>query len=405
VLGACGPREAPTSRDKVLLIGLDGAEWDLIHPMIEAGELPNLARLIDQGVHGKLRSIEPLAKSPAIWTTIATGRTPDEHGIHTFVNQVSGRPLTQNMRKVRALWNIFSGVGRSVGVVGWLMSWPAEEVNGFVVSDYLQYSGSRSNRMDARTYPATLEAEIASEVIAWEEMPWGFVQGFVDAPVDTVNMASEIEQLLRPIKWISAGDITFARVGEQLYRQNQPDFFAVYLRGMDAMGHIYWDYMNPDAPLSRTLTATGFELVTGAVRAYYRYADRLIGPILDLADENTTILVCSDHGFAGSGRGVEAHKLDGVLIMAGKHVGRGEITGASVYDITPTVLALMGLPPADDMRGSVLWSAFDESIPRERYQKRIATYETGERPQSTNPMESPVDKELIERLRALGYVD
>jgi hypothetical protein len=65
----------------------------------------------------------------------------------------------------------------------------------------------------------------------------------------------------------------------------------------------------------------------------------------------------------------------------------------------------MGLPPADDMRGSVLWSAFDESIPRERYQKRIATYETGERPQSTNPRESPVDKELIERLRALGYVD
>jgi predicted AlkP superfamily phosphohydrolase/phosphomutase len=397
------PRDA--ARDRVLLIGLDGAEWDLIQPLVDAGQLPNLARLMNQGVHGKLRSLEPLDKSPAIWTTIATGKSPDEHGIYSFVNEQSGRPLTRNIRKVRALWNVFSGVGRSVGVVGWLMSWPAETVNGFVVSDYQQYSAKGSVRMNNRTYPPELEPQIASRVLPWETVPWTLVQRFLDAPADTVNMAPEVEHLLRPIKWIAAGDITFARIGQELYRKERPDFCAVYLRGMDMMSHLYWEYMHPSASPPRTVVPAGYQLLAGAVRSYYRFTDELIGPFLDLADERTTIVVVSDHGFQGGGRGIEAHKLDGILVMAGKHVGRGEISGASVYDIAPTVLTLMGLPPAADMRGAVLWSAFDATIPPDRYQQRIATYETGERRADEAPIESPVDEELKERLRSLGYIN
>jgi predicted AlkP superfamily phosphohydrolase/phosphomutase len=406
-LGSCGKRGSDHApKEKVLLIGLDGAEWDLIHPMVEAGELPNLARLMHEGVHGKLRSLEPLAKSPAIWTTIATGRSPEEHGIESFVDKVNGRPLTQNLRKVRALWNIFSGVGRSVGVVGWLMSWPAEKVNGFVVSDYLQYDARGSTRMNDRTYPPGLEADIAPMVVHWKSVPWRFVDQFLDQPADTLRMDPNLVRLLRPIKWIGAGDITFAQVGTALYRTEHPDFMAVYLRGMDAMGHLYWNYMIPDSLPPGTLDPEGMKYLTGAERAYYRFTDHLIGPLLDLADENTTIIVVSDHGFKGGlGRGVQAHKLDGVIIMAGNHVGKGEITGATVYDVTPTVLALMGLPPAQDMRGKVLWSALDASIPRDRFKNRIPTYETGERAGSQKPVQSPVDEELKERLRSLGYID
>ena len=406
-VAACGKdTSSDAPRNKVLLIGLDGAEWDLIQPMVDAGQLPHFARLMNQGVHGKLRSLEPAAKSPAIWTTIATGKSPEEHGIDTFVDEQGGLPLTQNLRKVRALWNILSAVDRSVGVVGWLMSWPAEEVNGFVVSDYLQYAAKGSTRIMHRTFPPTLDAEIGSSVVEWEKMPWSFVQQFLDAPVDTTNMDPELERLLRPIKWIGAGDLTFTRVGETLYRKERPDFFAVYLRGMDAMGHLYWNYMVPEAVPPGTLDRRGLELLKGAEPAYYRFVDQLMGSFLDLADERTTVLVVSDHGFqAGTGRGVEAHKLDGVLIMAGNHVGQGEITGASVYDIAPTVLALLGLPPAADMRGSVLWSALDESIPRDRFQSRIASYETGEPRTTQAPMQSPIDEELKARLRSLGYLN
>ncbi len=407
LLGACGKRgsgDAPP--EKVLLIGLDGAEWDLIHPMVEAGELPNLGRLMKEGVYGNLRSLEPLAKSPAIWTTIATGRSPEEHGILSFVDKVNGRPLTQNLRKVRALWNIFSGVGRSVGVVGWLMSWPAEKVNGFVVSDYLQYDARGSTRMNDRTYPPGLQSEVAPLVVHWEDVPWRFVDQFLDQPADTASMSPNLTRLLRPIKWIGAGDVTFAQVGTMLYRKDRPDFMAVYLRGMDAMGHLYWNYMIPDSLPPGTDDPEGMPYLTGAERAYYRFTDHLIGPILDLADENTTIIVVSDHGFKGGlGRGVEAHKVNGVIIMAGNHVGKGEITGASVYDVAPTVLALMGLPPAEDMRGKVLWSALDATIPHDRFQHRIPTYETGDREGKQSPVQSPVDEELKERLRSLGYID
>ncbi len=405
-LGACGKGGGQPPAGKVLVIGLDGAEWDLIHPMVAAGELPNLGRLMGEGVHGKLRSLEPLAKSPAIWTTIATGKSPAEHGIKGFVDQMHGRPLTQNIRRVRAIWNIASGVGRTTGVVGWLMSWPAEEVNGFVVSDYLQYAAAKGVRVNGRTHPAELEAAIASQVVDWRQVPWSFVQGFLDAPLDTAAMSQELANLLQPIKWIAAGDMTFARVGAGLYRERRPDLFAVYLRGMDAMGHLYWNYMTPEAVPEGTLLPEGMRYATGAMRAYYRYVDGLIQPFLEAADENTTILVVSDHGFHGGlDRGVEMHKLDGVIIMAGRDVGRGEITGASVYDVTPTVLALLGLPPAQDMRGKILWSALAPTIPRERFSQTIATYETGDRPGADSPLESPVDEELKERLRSLGYID
>ncbi len=406
LLPGCGKSAGPGSADKVMIIGLDGAEWDLIRPLAEAGELPNLSRLMSEGVSGNLRSLEPLAKSPAIWTTMATGKSPEVHGIRSFVDQVHGRPLTQNIRKVRALWNIFSGVGRTVGVVGWLMSWPAEEVNGFVVSDYIQYEAARDGRMNGRTYPPGLEQEIAPGVVDWRALPWSFVDRFLDRPVEEDPLDPELESLLRPIKWIAAGDSTFATVGLELYRKERPDFFAVYLRGMDAMGHLYWNYMIPDSLPPGTVKEAGLPYLRGAERAYYRWIDGLVGPFIDAADENTTIMVVSDHGFKGGvGRGVHAHKLDGVIILAGNHVGRGEITGASVYDVAPTVLALMGLPPAEDMPGKVLWPAFDASIPRDRYQHRIPTYETGERPGTASPLQSPVDEELKERLRSLGYID
>ncbi len=279
---------------------------------------------------------------------------------------------------MRAVWNIVSGVGRSAGVVGWLMSWPAEEVNGFVVSDYLQYAAAEGQRMNGRTYPPELENAIAADITDWRTMPWSSVQRFLDAPLDTAAMTPELEQLVRPMKWIMAGDETFARIGAKLYRERRPDFFAVYLRGTDAMGHLYWNYMTPEAVPEGTLLPEGMTYAKGAMRAYYRYVDELIKPFLDAADANTTILVVSDHGFHGGlDRGVDMHKLDGIIIMAGRGVGKGEITGAGVYDVTPTVLALLGLPPAQDMRGKILWSALSPEIPRDKFTHLIPTYETG----------------------------
>ena len=401
--GCDGDPEVP--RSKILLIGLDGAEWDLITPMVEAGDLPNFARIMEGGVYGKLRSLEPLAKSPAIWTTIATGRSPEEHGIRTFVNSDGGKPLTTNLRKVRALWNILSGLDRTVGVVGWLMSWPAEEVNGFVVTDYLQYGPGKGGRFAHRTYPAELEDTVAPMATPWEDLPWDFVMRFLSAPLDTAAMSENLMRELRPIRMHTAADHSFARIGENLYREERPDFFAVYLRGMDTMGHIYWNYMQPESVPASDLEPEAIPYLEGVMHGYYKYIDELIGPFLDLADDETSVIIVSDHGFQGGPKGgVAAHKIDGVVMMTGKNVGKGEITGATVYDIAPTILVLMGLPPSEEMRGKVLWSALGETIPRDRFAQLIPTYETGELGGGA-PVQSPVDEEIKERLRSLGYID
>jgi predicted AlkP superfamily phosphohydrolase/phosphomutase len=399
----CHDRQAAPARPgKVLLVGLDGAEWNLIRPMAAAGELPNLKRLMETGAHGNLRSLEPPAKSPAIWTTIATGKSPAEHGIGAFFTGARKLATTTDDRRVQAFWNIASRAGRTVGVVGWMVSWPAEPVNGFMVSDSVRLGRD----MGRRTYPAALDREIKPLVVRPQAVSWSDMQRFLDVPLDSAAMDQEVEGLLAPIKWITATDRSFTQIAEKLYRERRPDVFAVYLRGMDSMGHHFWSYMEPEAVPGDRLSPVGRAYLKGTVRAYYRYTDELVGRILAPADDGTTVVVVSDHGFSGGpGRGVEAHGRDGVIIMAGHDVKRGEITGASVYDLTPTLLALLGIPPARDMRGEAIWSALDPAIPREDSARAVPTYETGDRGATGAPPESPLDDEQEERLRSLGYME
>jgi hypothetical protein len=256
-----------------------------------------------------------------------------------------------------------------------------------------------------RTYPPALENETADLVMDWTDVPWSTVQRFLSAPLDTVSLDRSLENGLRPIRTYVAADLTFARIAERLYAQEGTDFFTVYFRGTDTMGHLYWNYMIPDSVPPQALDPKLAPYLSRAVAEYYVFMDEQLGRLLRLADAQTTVMLVSDHGFKGGlGRGVEAHKVDGVFIMAGPHVARGEITGASVYDITPTLLVLLGLPPARDMRGKVLWSALGPDIPRDRFAQSIDTYETGA-PGGTAPVASPVDEEIKERLRSLGYLD
>jgi predicted AlkP superfamily phosphohydrolase/phosphomutase len=403
LVAACSPKSEREAGGRVLLIGLDGAEWNLIRPMMEAGEMPNLKKLVDSGVSGDLRSLEPLQKSPAIWTTIATGKPPEEHGIRSFVDAQGGKPLTQNIRRVKALWSILSTTGRTVGLVGWLMSWPAEEVNGFVVSDYIQYQAARDRRMEHRTWPPELYDEIEPLNRDWKGMPLSDVNRFLSRPVEA-GADSAVIRAVQPMLWMIGADATFADVALDLGGKRKPDFMAVYLRSMDTFGHLYWNYQNPESFPPNLTDPVVAPYLKDTMRNNYRWIDEQVGRILTLADDKTTVIVCSDHGFVGGGKGgVRDHRVEGILIMSGDRIARGEITGATVYDIAPTVLALYGLPKAEDMRGKVLWNAFDESIRPEMFTEALPTYETGK----TGPdgaVSSPVDEELMERLRSLGYI-
>ncbi|MEO0588772.1 MAG: alkaline phosphatase family protein, partial [Planctomycetota bacterium] len=117
------PRQtSPTRPRRVLLIGWDAADWQLINPLIAQGHMPTLARMIEQGVSGNLASMQPML-SPLLWNTIATGKRPDQHGVHGFTepdpNAAAVRPVSSTSRNCKALWNIATQSGLRTHVVGW----------------------------------------------------------------------------------------------------------------------------------------------------------------------------------------------------------------------------------------------------------------------------------------------
>jgi arylsulfatase A-like enzyme len=154
-------------------------------------------------------------------------------------------------------------------------------------------------------------------------------------------------------------------------------------------------------------TKAELEWLKPLIPNYYVFTDRLLGDFLEEAGKDTDVIVCSDHGFGGGGIGVLAHKPDGMIFMRGPHVIKGgTITGATVLDITPTILALYGLPTAQDMDGRPIAAGLKpEVVRRVARETRFQTYETARAEgKSEEPLRSPVDEELRERLRSLGYI-
>lgn len=423
-LTTCARAEKP--RQKVLLIGIDAADWSVIGPLLDAQKVPAFATLRDQGASGKLRSLEPLTKSPIIWASIATGKVPEKHGISDFFVKrgekeraaareelkAAGKdtqpeaPTTSNLWRVRPVWDILGSLSKKVGVVGWWTTWPAQPVNGFMISDYVQYDdGSWPKKITRRTYPENLDSLVTALRRTPQSVSWAELFQFV-APFDTTKVTDRQEALVRDLRWIYAADVTFYRVAMHLYKTQRPEFMTVYFRGIDAASHRYWD-MDIPGEFSPPLTDAEYEGMKRLIPNYYVFTDRLISAFMKEADAHTNVVVCSDHGFMGGGKGIMAHKLDGVVFLKGPSVKKGvNITGATVLDITPTVLTLFGLPPAQDMDGrpieEALTSGTMKKIARDT---RLKTYETAVRkPGGEQPIASPVDEELRERLRSLGYI-
>jgi predicted AlkP superfamily phosphohydrolase/phosphomutase len=424
LLGAAawkGARAADKPRAQVLLVGVDAGEWDVLGPLLDKGKCPNFARMRAQGSSGKLRSLEPANRSPVIWASIATGKVPTKHGIEGFFGtrkaewdgeveggvQAKAPPATSNLWKARAIWKILSGLGRTVGVVGWWTTWPAERVNGTLVSDYVQYRHGVKPYSDPRsTYPESLGTTVERLRVRSENVSWAEVFQFVPA-IDTTKATPRQAELVKELKGIYAADMTFYRVGLELYRKKRPDFFTVYLRGVDEICHMYWDLAIMNDRLDAPLTEAEEAWLKPLIPNYYIFVDRLLGELLKEAGKNTDVVVCSDHGFGGGGYGINAHKPDGIILMMGPHVVKGgSISGATVLDITPTILAMFGLPVARDMDGRLIRSGLEPNLARRMEREtRLQTYETARAPgTSEEPLRSPVDDELRERLRSLGYI-
>lgn len=419
LLAACG---RTPDRGKVVVLGLDGLDPEVVDMLMTEGKMPAFARLRREGAYGPLRSAKPIL-SPIIWTTIATGRLPADHGIGHFVavNDKTGEhlPVTSQMRRVQALWTIGSGAGRTVDVVGWWATWPAETVRGAIVSDHTCYhflfpDGAGAVKPQAAlVHPPALEAELAPMIRRPGDVGAAELAPFVDVDAAALARPFSFDDPLSHFRWALATGDSYRRIGLHLLARDRPDLLMVYIEGTDSTSHLF----------GHLFRATGLagELAEqqrqfgGTVEAIYRWADGVVGEYLDAIDDDTTLVVLSDHGFQlgalpddpSTTRDMRRvseryHRLDGILYLWGRDVReKSRIDGATLVDVAPTLLALLGLPAADDMPGRVLTEALVSPPPG----PRVATYETRAAAAPSAADDTAVDPAILERLRALGYLD
>ena len=416
VAGGCG--SAPDK--KIVIIGLDGIDWEIIDPLIEEGKMPNLARVINEGCRADFHSLMPLQKSPAIWTTLATGKGIQKHGIGGFVEGIEQQPLMNSKGwMTRSLWDILGEKGYSVGVVGWLVTWPALEVNGYLVTDRITYSPDDGYPViDDLTYPPELLEELAPLRQSITGMELEEIADLMGGDVWWEGEEAITWGGVQTVRQICSSDQTVRNIAKHMLEtREQPDFLAVYFLGVDRASHMFWGPMRPwtvDTPMEDEL----IEAFENIVPSYYLRMDALIGEMIDLVDENSTIIVCSDHGFRGPLRtkdglqlGLMMHRDIGVIAAAGPGIRSGaSVTSASVLDLTPTVLALLGEPVARDMDGFVLTEMLDEKLLEDNPVAYIDTYEkedggVGDESESEEPIESELDDAIKEELRSLGYIE
>ncbi len=434
-LSSCGTEEIGPST-KLMLFGVDSANWNVLTAMIEEGELPTMARLVQTGSFGVLKSGIPI-QSPQMWTSIATGVVPEKHGITRFVAEIPGTdrevPVTSNMRRVKAFWNILSENDISVGIVGWWPSWPAEEVNGFMLAQRawpvnwsahgIPFGAARDesgrlivDEFPGRSYPEELYAEFEPFIITEEDV--------TAAELDRFFADSRFTDPRKQFhaRWVYAKDRSFADAGLAFMRKYEPDVLAIYFQGTDVVSHYYWGYQED---MGYRVEPADARLYGNVVRNYYRFIDDVMADYIDAAGPDCAVIVVSDHGFETKedlkvrwergerirteegGKDVPwDHGVDGAFVFSGPGLRSGHrAEDGSVVDVTPTILAYMGLPTARDMDGSPITDIFTPAFLEEHPIEYVDTFETGERRGDDAPLESPMDEGIKEKLRALGYIE
>ncbi|MGH9869291.1 MAG: alkaline phosphatase family protein [Candidatus Polarisedimenticolia bacterium] len=425
--GYAGP-DAP-----VLLIGLDAADWDLMAPMMDRGQLPHMARLRERGAWGILRSMRPTL-SPILWTTIVTGRPPAEHGILDFLvrDAATGQevPISRLSRRVKSIWNIASDLQVPSTTVAWWATWPAERVLGAMVTDRVAYSlfdlpleGSEAGAV----YPPDLMADLGRLRVDAQDIEYEDVRSIV--PIDAVRFekaraALDTQDSFRdPVSHlikVIASTKTYHQMARHLLTARRTPLTLVYYQGIDEVNHRFAHYLPPAMALVKDEDPAVRRAFAEAVPGFYWLQDRLVGELVEAAGPDALVMVVSDHGFANGDErpayqppDIEArpglwHTLDGVFMAAGPGVRPGRLREPlELLDVMPTLLAALGLPRADDMPGRVADEIFSAAGgPAGRSGVRIASYDQAGAPLGAEPSPtgSTVDREMMARLEALGYI-
>lgn len=500
-------------RSKLLIIELDGASWDVMDPLIKAGKLPNISRLINKGASGTLLSDPPLI-SPRLWVSIFSGKRSEEHGIEFFGS-------SSKMVRTKRIWDICNDRSLTVGVFGSFVTWPPYPVNGFIIPSLFS--------VGPETYPS--EYQFLQELTLGERSknhasrrPASRIRDFAAYARKFKKYGVSVATILEGLRFSARNflkrppqDERYWKKGvlhqrictelfTSLYRRYNPHFATFHIHLCDAFSHRYWKYYEPEK--FRNVDADAVARYGSVIPNAYIESDRTVGEFVSTAGPDATVIILSDHGsqametlresfklkpdvflgFLGidktvipanigfmtflyfqdkdlmkkvsgtieamvfsdnqqkvfdviyeesmfgvrlteklwgtaidPGREIDAgglgtiefsrlfsphkmdvsgdHKLEGVLIVSGPGIKEGvKIPDSSIYDITPTSLAVMGLPVARDMTGRVIGEIF-ASAPELKY---IDSYDPKG---AADPGQEEIDVDKVtSRLKALGYL-
>ncbi len=414
---------------RVLLIGWDAADWQMIQPLMDSGQMPNMKRFVDEGVSGNVATLQP-PLSPMLWTSVVTGKHADKHGVLGFaeVDDATGkvRPVTSTGRTCKAIWNILSDHNRPSGIINWYASHPAEPVQGFVVTDRFAHPTGTLKENEPKlgweTIPNSVwptedlddlsKVRVHPQMISLEQV-MAFVPG-ADKP------ESASWEKIRELRMLLAHCATVHNSATAFMEARDWDFMGIYYDAIDRFAHAFMEFHPPQMD---HVSDADFALYQGVMNECYRFHDLMLGRVMNLVDDDTAVVVLSDHGFhcgstrpAGSsgivdGQPAAWHRPYGIIAFWGPGMKKGgKLYGATLLDITPTLLTMFDMPPARDMDGLPLTQIWEE--PR-LCVERVDTYETGTHHSpnliDTQPAESVedvenVDDQIMHQLRQLGYL-
>jgi len=268
--------------NKVFVIGLDGATFDIILPLVERGDLPTFKKLMDEGSWGNLESTIPYLTPPA-WTSSVTGVNPGKHNIFEFFKRnesFDSLAVNSTDRHCPAIWNVLSDHGKVVGVFNVPITYPPEPVNGFMITGM----GTPLRSKDF-VYPVNLKDEI-------EEIEKEFSKGYLSLCVDHAYLNKGDEQGFL----YELYDITRRqeRILRYLYNKFRPDFVMTVFDELDRLQHFFWRYMDKEHILYDPGKPDQIKM---AIFDYYKLLDEIIGRLVSTLGDDTTVVIYSDHGF------------------------------------------------------------------------------------------------------------
>ena len=421
-LVGCRAHPSPPASRPVIFLGLDAADWSLLDQYTARGVMPALAKLAAEGTGGRLKTISP-PLSPLVWTTMMTGTSPLEHRILDFVqfDPSTGvkEPITSSERRMPAVWNMAAAGGKRSAVFGLWATYPAETIDGLIVSDRLfTFLYKESAPPGGVVFPSDREAWARDGLArAKQEVGYDAVRAYLPwlTPAEYQKVADSDDPYAQPISALRRMLIETTVYGDlslQWIREQRPDLTVVYFQSTDTVGHVFAPYAPPRQP---GITLEDYERYSTVPEKFFRALDDRIAQYRDAAAAvGGVLMLASDHGFLwGEGRpsrlssvatasAAKWHAQHGMYLVWGAGVAAkpGHAADGDVQQVAATLLALAGLPPGRDVNGEPLDGAAPVNAPRFDYAARYRPAGAAAAGAST----TAADRDAVANLRSLGYI-